>query len=135
MNKKSSLFIIFLVFALPILLYFIIKAPNQSTSNSIANAEAANRPKVLHFSQAMCSECRELETVMKPVEEEYKNKIIFVDIDVSQGSRQTQDLIKKHNVKVVPTLVFINKNGKVIDRTEGSMPKETLKGYLDKICN
>jgi len=135
MNKKSGMFIIFMIFALPILLYFVTKGPADSQTLSIADAQAANKPKVLHFSQVMCSECRELEKVMNPVEQEYKNKINFVNIDVSQGTTQTQALMRKYNVRVVPTLVFINKNGTVTDRTEGSMPKEKLEEYLNKICN
>lgn len=135
MNQKTSVFIIFLIFALPILLYFVVKGPGELSSSSIAEAKAANYPKVLHFSQSMCSECRDLEKIMKPVEEEYSNKINFVHLDVSKETSQIQDLVKKYNVKVVPTLVFINKKGKVVNKVEGSMPKETLEGYLDRICN
>ena len=135
MNKKTSILVIFLIFAIPILLYFIIKNPHDNSAISMADTKGVNKPRVLHFSQAMCSECRRLETVMKPVEEEYSGKIKFVDIDVSEGNRQTQELVSKYNVRVVPTLVFMDKNGKTVDRTEGSMTKETLEGYLNKLCN
>ena len=132
MNRKSSLLIIFLVFALPVLLYYVIKAPKENVSLA-ALAEAVNQPKVLHFSQVMCSECRKLEGIMKPVEAEYKGKVVFVDIDVANRTPETQALMQKYNVRVVPTLVFINKKGQVVKITEGAMPKEELEGYLDSI--
>lgn len=133
MNRKSSLLIIILVFALPVLLYYATRSHREGISTASSVAEAANKPKVLHFSQQMCSECRTLEGIMQPVENEYKNQVVFVHIDVSDRQPANEALIQKYKVRVVPTLVFINKNGKVIKRTEGSMPKEELEGYLNSI--
>lgn len=134
MNKRSSLLIIFLVFALPVLLYFATRAAKENPA-SMANAEVSGKPKVLHFSQEMCSECRKLQGVMTPVEAEYKNKVVFVHIDVANRNPSNEALIQKYSVRVVPTLVFIDKNGKMVQRTEGSMPKEELENYLNRICN
>lgn len=132
MNRKSSLLVILLIFALPVLLYYVTKSPKENSA-SAALAEAANKPKVLHFSQVMCSECRKLEGIMKPVEEEYKNKVVFVHIDVANRTPETTALMQKHKVRVVPTLVFVNKKGQVIKTTEGAIPKEELERYLDSI--
>jgi len=41
--------------------------------------------------------------------------------------------MKKYNVRVVPTLVFINKNGQVVKVTEGAIPKEEIERYIDSI--
>jgi len=133
MNKKSGL-IIFLVFALPIMLFYIIK-PNKENTYSAANAEAVKRPKVLQFSQVMCSECRKLEKTLPSIKEEYKNKVLFVKIDVADRTEETSELIEKYEVRVVPTLVFIDKKGKTTKVTEGAIPKEELKKYLDDISN
>jgi len=132
MNRKSSLLIILLVFALPIMLYYVLKTPKESFSAK-ALAEAVNQPRVLHFSQVMCSECKKLDGIMKPVEEKYKGKVVFIHIDVANRTSETTALMQKYNVRVVPTLVFVNKNGKVTKVTEGSMPKQELERYLDSI--
>jgi len=132
MNRKSSLLVILLIFALPVMLYYVLKAPKESFS-SAALAEAANQPKVLHFSQTMCSECKKLEGYFKPTEQKYQGKIVFIHIDVAERTPETTALMQKYNVKVVPTLVFINKNGKVIKVTEGAIPQEELEGYLNSI--
>ncbi|MEI8389295.1 MAG: thioredoxin family protein [bacterium] len=132
MNRKSSLLVILLVFALPVLLYYVTRAPKESIS-SAALAEATNQPKVLHFSQTMCSECRKLAGYYGSIEQEYKGKVLFVDIDVADGTPATQSLMQKYNVRVVPTLVFINKNGKIVKVTEGAIPKEEIERCIDSI--
>lgn len=132
MNRKSSLLVIILIFALPVMLYYVLKAPKENLS-SAALAEAANQPKVLHFSQTMCSECKKLEGYYVPIKQKYQGKVVFIEIDVANGASETQTLMQKYNVRVVPTLVFINKNGKVIKVTEGAIPQEELEGYLNSI--
>ncbi|OGH96930.1 MAG: hypothetical protein A2039_01030 [Candidatus Melainabacteria bacterium GWA2_34_9] len=132
MNRKSSLLVILLVFALPILLYYAIKGPNKESFSAAALAEA-NKPKVLHFSQAMCSECKKLEGYYGQIKQKYQGKVVFIHIDVADGTPQTQSLMQKYNVKVVPTLVFINKNGQVVKVTEGAIPQEEIERYLDSI--
>lgn len=134
MNRKTSLIIILLVFALPVLLYYIVKAPAKDNSSMTALAEAANKPKVLHFSQTMCSECRKLEGYYEPLKQKYQGKVVFVDIDVASGTPESQALMQKYNVRVVPTLVFINRSGQVVKVTEGAIPQEELEGYLNSIC-
>ena len=134
MNQKTSLVVIVLAFAIPILLYMAFKAP-QETMSGAAVAETTNMPKVLQFSQQMCSECKKLEGIMGPVKSEYKGKVVFVKIDVAHRSSETSALMQKYNVNVVPTLVFMKKDGTVYKVTEGAMPAAQLKGYLDSIIN
>lgn len=134
MNGKSSLIVIALVFILPVLLYMAIKSPEEQLS-SAAIAEATGKPKVLQFSQLMCSECKKLEGIMKPIKPEYKSKVVFVKINISDGRPETGNLMKKYNVNVVPTLVFMHKDGTIFKVTEGAVPAGQLKGYLDSIIN
>lgn len=133
MDRKSSLLVILLVFALPVMLYYAIKGPNKETDSLAALAQAANQPKVLHFSQTMCSECKKLEGYYGQIEQKYQGKVVFVDIDVANPNPETQALMQKYNVKVVPTLVFINKNGQVVKVTEGAIPREEIEGYINSI--
>lgn len=132
MDNKKSLLIILLVFALPVMLYYVLKSPKETVS-AAALAQAANQPKVLHFSQTMCSECRKLEGYYGQIKQKYQGKVVFIDIDVADGSSETQSLMKQYNVRVVPTLVFINKNGKIVKVTEGAIPQEEIEGYINSI--
>ena len=134
MNGKTSLVVIILAFVLPVVLYMAMKSPQESMSGA-AVAEAAGKPKVLWFSQLMCSECKKLKGIMQPIEPEYKDRVVFVHIDVADGRQETSALMRQYGVNVVPTLVFIKKDGTVLKVTEGALPAGQLKGYLDSIIN
>ena len=45
----------------------------------------------------------------------------------------TLEKIQKYEVKVVPTTVFIDKDGKTVVKKEGSMQEETLCKHLDEL--
>ena len=132
MNRKINILVIILIFIVPVVLYYSFKtAPNL---NSVSMAQViGTKPVVLDFSSQMCMECKELAKNLEPVEKGYKDKIVFKKIIVNSASAEDQKLMNKYNVNVVPTLVFLDKNGKVVRKTEGNLSKEELKGYLNQL--
>ena len=76
--------------------------------------------EILKFSATWCGPCRVLSSILKDVE-----GITNVDID------QQKDLAIKHNVRSVPTIVFL-KDGEQVERTTGVI---TLNKYNDIINN
>jgi len=63
-----------------------------------------------------------MQPIMKEVEEEYKGqvKIVFHDVWTPKGKMDAA----KYNIRVIPTQVFLDKNGKEYFRHEGYFPKE-----------
>jgi thioredoxin-related protein len=133
MNKKS-LILILSILIIPIVLYYTVGPKNAVTSNASV-AATCDKPTVLDFSSTMCMECKAIAKNLDPLEPQYQDKINFQKIIVNSGGDLNDSLMKKYKVNVVPTLVFLDKNGKIVRRTEGSMPKSELKGYLDKLVN
>ncbi|HSA07666.1 MAG TPA: thioredoxin family protein [Candidatus Gastranaerophilales bacterium] len=131
--KKSSFITILLIFILPIALYYFFKTPPESNT-SIANP-SGNMPKVIKFSSDMCYDCKKIEKEIKPLMQEYQQKIIFESINVSSTDQNTEFLVRKHNVNVVPTLIFLDKNGNTVRKTEGYAPGSQLRIYLNEISN
>lgn len=76
--------------------------------------------EILKFSAAWCGPCRVLSSILKDVE-----GITNVDID------QQKDLAIKHNVRSVPTIIFL-KDGEQVERTTGVI---TLNKYNEIINN
>lgn len=134
MRKNNSFFIIFSVIAIPLILYFAFKPSSSDNSANLAQA-IGSKPVVLDFSSEMCLECKEFSQILQPEEKKYSNKIFFKNIIINSDDKETKELLKKYNVKVVPTLVFIDKQGKVVRTTEGSIPKSTLENYLNQLEN
>ena len=76
--------------------------------------------EILKFSATWCGPCRVLSSILKDVE-----GITNVDID------QQKDLAIEHNVRSVPTMIFL-KDGEQVERTTGVI---TLNKYNDIINN
>ncbi len=128
MKQKVSLIVMTLILVLPIALYAIFKTPQDS-----AAIAATGKPTVVEFSSQLCSECQKLKKVLNVVEPKYSQKISFQKIDTGRISRKTQKEIEKYEVKVVPTLIFLDKDGNTVSKTEGSMSQEVLCSYLDRL--
>jgi thioredoxin 1 len=65
-----------------------------------------------------------MQPIMKAVEEEYKGqvKVVFHDVWTPQGKTDGM----KYNIRMIPTQVFLDKNGKEYFRHEGYFPKDDL---------
>lgn len=83
-----------------------------------------NLPKLWDFWATWCPPCKELKPVVESLAEEYKGVIEIVSIDVDQH----KDLAQKFGVQAIPTLVFLDKDGKELSRIVGAVPKDTLVG-------
>ncbi|MEI7474329.1 MAG: thioredoxin family protein [bacterium] len=117
MKKETNNLIILFIFLLPLLIYFGL----YQVRNKGINFISSNHPKVIDFSSKYCLECEDLDKVLTPLEKKYEGKIDFIKIDITSKDTESQKLIKKYNVQVVPTLVLIDKNKK----------EKILNGYMD----
>ena len=129
MKQKLSLVAITLILVLPIMFYAIFKAP----SNSGALEAATGKPMVLEFSSPMCAECQRLKKVLEVVEPQYKRKITFHKINAAMMDRETVEKVRKYNVKVVPTTIFVSKDGNIVGKKEGAFSKEVLVFQLEEL--
>ena len=71
-----------------------------------------------------CNPCKMMQPIMEEIEEEYKNqvKVIFYDVWTTAGRPYAQE----YNIKLIPTQVFLDKDGNEYFRHEGFFPKEKL---------
>ena len=83
----------------------------------------------------MCYECQELDKIFDEVFPKYSKDISLKKIDVTQKNNETREMIKKYEVKLVPTTVFKDETGNVTRRIEGSMQPQILENYLKEITN
>lgn len=69
-----------------------------------------------------------MQPIMKAVEEEYKGqvKVVFHDVWTPQGKEDAM----KYNIRVIPTQVFLDKDGNEYFRHEGYFPKEGVVDIL-----
>ena len=84
-----------------------------------------NKLVVVDFWATWCGPCRMLSPVLDEVEEEMSDKISVVKVNVDDADQ----IAMQYRIMSIPTLLFF-KNGQVVDKTVGAMPKAML---IDKI--
>jgi thioredoxin 1 len=89
----------------------------------------ANLPILADFSGNSCKNCKIMKTRLTAIASEYKGKvrIVYVNVNVER------DLIKLYRVTLIPTLVFIGRDGKEASRFVGAMEENDLKKKLNDL--
>jgi thioredoxin 1 len=75
-----------------------------------------------------CIPCREMQVVMKAVEEKYGSqvKVVFHDVWTQEGKPYAE----KYDIDQIPTQVFLDENGVELYRHTGYFPEEELVTFL-----
>ncbi len=77
-----------------------------------------------------CIPCKAMQPVMKSIEKKYAEQIKVVFYDVwKEEQKQYAD---QYGIKLIPTQVFLDKNGKEFFRHEGFYPEEEIDKLLQK---
>lgn len=82
--------------------------------------------KILKFESDSCPQCKALSVTLERITKEYKTDMKSIDIEEDNN----QDLIRKYNIRSIPTLIFLNED-KEYNRLIGNQPYTTI----NKIIN
>ena len=81
---------------------------------------------ILKFESDSCPQCKALSVTLERISKE--NKIDVKNIDIEEDNNQ--DLIRKYNIRSIPTIIFLNEN-KEYNRLIGNQSYATI----NKIIN
>ena len=82
--------------------------------------------KILKFESDSCPQCKALSATLERITKEYKTDMKSIDIEEDNN----QDLIRKYNIRSIPTLIFLNED-KEYNRLVGNQSYVTI----NKIIN
>ncbi len=73
-----------------------------------------------------CIPCKKMQPIMKSIEQKYGEqvKVIFYDVN------KEPDRAGEYKIQLIPTQVFLDKNGKEIHRHEGYYPEKEIDKLL-----
>jgi thioredoxin 1 len=96
-----------------------------ATNTSFDGLLADEKLVIVDFWATWCGPCRMLSPLLDEVEEEMADKITVVKVNVDDAD----EIAMRYRIMSIPTLLFF-KNGQLVDKSVGAMPKSTL---VDKI--
>ena len=105
---------------------------NESEAKSTIQIEISNdkpdtgsyKVTFIELGSTRCVPCRQMQPIIDEIEREYadKVKVIFYDVWTDAGKPYAQ----QYKIKLIPTQVFLDKDGVEYFRHQGFFPKEEI---------
>ncbi len=135
------------------------KAPDFRVLNddgeTVTLKEHIGKPIVLNFWATWCGPCKMEMPAIDKLYKEYKDEVGFIMVNQTDGRRETKEKVDKfinengysfpvyydtefeasyvYGVSSIPTSLFINAEGEIVDYHIGAMSEEILRKYINKI--
>ena len=129
---KKNLIIISLIFALPLIAYAVLSGTKVE---SATQEHVSGKPQIIKFSSKLWSEKKKMKGVFETVMPQYSGTVEVIEYDIEKNDKNINNAIDTYNVNLVPTVVYIDKNGKVVRKTEGYVDKHKFEAYVKEILN
>ena len=111
--KKNVLFSILILFI--IVAWFDLTAQSKDV-----------KPKVtfIELGSVNCIPCKMMQPIMKNIEQKYGGQVNVIFYDV--WTQEQRQYAEQYKIRVIPTQVFLDENGKEFHRHEGFYPEEEI---------
>ena len=103
------------------------KSVRQLTDADFETTVNAGKPVFVDFWAPWCGPCRIIGPIVEELAPSYQGKAVITKMNVDENPMVAQ----KFGVTSIPTLMMF-KDGKLVDRAVGAMPKSELQKFIDK---
>ena len=99
------------------------------TDNSFeSDVIKSDKPIVVDFWAEWCGPCRMIGPLINEMSKDFEGKALVGKVNVDQNA----NVSAQFGVRSIPTVLFI-KNGEVVDKSVGAVPKATLEAKLNAL--
>lgn len=98
----------------------------EITDSNFNDVISKNKTVLIDFWAEWCGPCRMIGPIVEELAVEYDGKAVIGKLDVDTN----QETSIKYSVRSIPT-VLLFKDGELVDRQVGAVPKETLSKAID----
>ncbi len=103
------------------------QAVREITDQDFEQLVNGEQPVFIDFWAPWCGPCRIIGPLVEELAPSYEGKAIMTKMNVDENQLVPQ----KFGVTSIPTLMIF-KNGKLVDRVIGAMPKPALQQFIDR---
>ncbi len=89
----------------------------------------SGKPTVLDLGAGTCVPCKMMKPIFAELEKEYAGRANIILLEISEY----RQIANKYNVRIIPTQIFFDREGKVYWRHEGFLPKEEIVKKLKEL--
>jgi len=121
--KQTLTFIAIAMLAFATAAGFAAEAAKTETGTAETNAPAkAKSPRLVDLGATKCIPCKMMAPILKQLKKDYAGRLEVEFIDVWENP----DAAKAYDIRLIPTQIFYNADGKELFRHEGFFDKEDI---------
>jgi len=98
----------------------------EITDNNFEEIIGSEKPVLVDFWAEWCGPCKMIGPIVEEIAEEYEGRAVIGKVDVDNNP----EVSAKFGIRSIPTLLVF-KNGEIVDKQIGAVPKNILTQKLD----
>lgn len=89
----------------------------------------SGKPMVIDFWATWCGPCKRMAPIVEQLAEQYDGQVNIGKCDIEEA----EDIAAQYNVTSIPTIVFLNAQGEMVNRVVGAQSKAKLEEEISKL--